>query len=448
MRRAVLLAGALALAGASGLRAQQPLTPARRAALAVEIERSLRREMLAPWYPRAVDRERGGFLSRFDYRWRPVGTQEKMIVSQARHVWTNARAAAFLHDTSYLPNARHGFAFLRDRMWDRERGGFFWLVTRDGTPVPEKDGRLIKQAYGEAFGIYALSAYFDVTRDTAALRLAQSAFRWLDARAHDPVHRGYFNYMERDGTPLENGYVGTPPKDQNSSIHLLEAFTELYKVWPDPVVRARLEEMLYLIRDVIRVEPGTLTLFSYANWAPVSYRDSSAAVREAHHYFDHVSFGHNVETAYLMLEASQALGLKDDTVTARVAKQMVDHALRTGWDARNGGFFDAGYYFKDRPGITIVRDSKAWWAQAEGLNTLLLMAQLYPADPMHYEQKFLKQWAYLQKYVIDHEHGGWYEGGLDKEPQRRLGDKGHIWKASYHESRALMNVVRRLEEKQ
>jgi mannobiose 2-epimerase len=338
-------------------------------------------------------------------------------------------------------------------MWDRQYGGFFWLVTRAGKPIPERDGHVIKQAYGNAFGIYAAAAYYDVSRDTSALRLARQAFRWLDAHAHDPVQLGYFNYMERDGTPLRAGYASTPrrplilptpPKDQNSSIHILEALTELYRVWPDTAVRNRLAEMLSLIRDRIREDPGTLRQFSLADWTPVSFRDSSEAVRSANYYLDHVSYGHDIETAYLMLEASQALGLKDDTLTLHCGKQMVDHALCTGFDTAVGGFYDRGYYLKGRPGITIVLDSKNWWAQAEGLNTLLLMADRFPEDPLRYQEKFLKEWSYIDRYLIDHEHGGWYEGGLDKEPQRRLGDKGHIWKAAYHDGRALMNVIERL----
>ncbi len=451
MRTRVILAlvAVGACAGARAARAQVPgpvpLPAAQRAALAAEIRRSLRDELLAPWYPRAIDRDYGGFLTQLDYRFRPTGDQRKMIVTQARHVWTTTRAAAFFHDTSYLPAARQGVAFLRDHMWDREGGGFFWLVARDGTPVHEKDGRLIKQAYGEAFGIYALATFYEVTRDTVALALAEAAFHWLDGHAHDPVHGGYFNYMERDGSPLRDGYDGTPPKDQNSSIHLLEALTQLYRVRPDPVVRERLAELLHLVRDVIREDPGTLRLFFTAEWAPVSYRDSSAVVRQAKHYFDHVSFGHDVETAYLMGEASAALGLAPDTATARAGKQMVDHALRNGWDTARGGFYDEGYYLKGRPALTVTADTKAWWAQAEGLNTLLLMAQLYPHDPLRYQQKFLEQWAYVKTYLVDHRHGGWYEGGLDKEPGRRTGLKGHIWKATYHESRALMNVIARLE---
>jgi mannobiose 2-epimerase len=423
------------------------LPRARRLALADTVRRSLRDELLAAWYPRAIDREQGGFISEWSFDWTPKGTQEKMIVTQARHVWTTARASQLFPTDSVLrPAAAHGVRFLRDRMWDREQGGFFWLVTRDGTPKPE-NGRLLKQAYGQAFGIYGLAAYYDVSRDPSALRLAQEAFRWLDSHAHDPVRRGYYNYLERDGTPLRAGLGRNSAKDQNSSIHLLEAFTELYRVWPDPTVRERLRELLVLIRDTIVSGPGTLTLFSDESWTPVSYRDSSEAVRRADRFgHDHVSFGHDVETAYLLLEASEALGIEHDTVTLRVSKRMLDHALRTGWDSTTGGFYEAGYQYPGRPALTIVDDTKNWWAQAEGLNTLLIFGDRYPNDPLRYHDKFLTQWHYVTTYLIDHEHGGWYQGGLDKQPEMRRNLKGQIWKAAYHDARALMNVSRRLAQ--
>ncbi|SDM17716.1 mannobiose 2-epimerase [Catalinimonas alkaloidigena] len=420
-------------------------TSLNRDALADEMERSFKKELLSAWYPRTLDRQAGGFLSRFDYQWQPKGDQEKMIVTQARHVWLNAKIAQFYpNDPLALSAARHGVRFLREHLWDAEQGGFYWLVTRQGKPIPEATGELIKQAYGNAFGIYALAAFYEASHDPEALQFAQEAFRWLDQHAHDPESSGYFQFLQRDGTPLKAGYKNTPPKDQNSSIHLLEAFTELYHVWPDPTLRDRLHEMLVLIRDTITVEPGTLTLFSTADWQPVSYRDSSAAAQQANFYLDHVSFGHDVETAYLMLEASEALGLEHDTITLMAGKKMVDHALKNGWDQAVGGFYDGGYYYKDRPGITIVQDGKNWWSQAEGLNTLLLMGDQFPNDPMRYHAQFQKLWAYTRRYLIDHEHGGWYEGGLDKEPQRKMGDKAHIWKAAYHDGRALMNCITRL----
>jgi mannobiose 2-epimerase len=225
---------------------------------------------------------------------------------------------------------------------------------------------------------------------------------------------------------------------------LLEAFTELYEVWPDPLVRERLEEMLYLVRDKITTPKGNLTLFFTHEWKPISFRDSSEAVIRKHKNLDHVSFGHDVETAYLMLEASHALGLKNDTQTLAVGKRMVDHALQNGWDKTVGGFYDAGYYFKERDTITILLDTKNWWAQAEGMNTLLLLADHFPQDPMQYYDTFKQQWQYINTYLIDHEHGDWYEYGIDKEPHRKTALKGHAWKATYHHYRALSNCAKQL----
>jgi mannobiose 2-epimerase len=124
---------------------------------------------------------------------------------------------------------------------------------------------------------------------------------------------------------------------------------------------------------------------------------------------------------------------------------MVDHALRNGWDDSLGGFYDEGYYFKDKPGCTIINKSKNWWAQAEALNTLLMFSEMYPNDGMQYQQKFFKEWQYVQTYLIDHEHGDWYEEGLDNEPQRRIALKAHIWKTTYHNFRALMNCINRID---
>jgi mannobiose 2-epimerase len=423
--------------------ARSQTTTAERTRIAAEMEKSVRTEMLNVWYPKAVDTEFGGFLSAFTFDFKPTGTQDKMIVTQARHVWTTAKAAERYPDVGYYKdNSRHGFQFLRDRMWDKEYGGFYTLVDRKGT----LKGVGNKEAYGNAFGLYALSAYYHMSKDTAALNLAKKTFNWLEKHSHDPIHKGYFQHLNRDGSPIKRD-ASVPStsdigyKDQNSSIHLLEALTELYAVWPDPLVRERLNEMLVLIRDTITTPKGNLVLFFQLDWTPVSYRDSSEAVVLKHRNLDHVSFGHDVETAYLMLEASHALGLKNDVTTLKVGKRMVDHALSTGFDKTVGGFYDQGYYFNNKPGMSILKESKNWWSQAEGLNTLLLMANKYPNDPMQYFASYKLLWQYCQTYLIDHEHGDWYEEGLDKDPQRKTGQKGHIWKAAYHTYRALTSCV-------
>ena len=426
-----------------------PAQTKERTQIAAAMRRSMETELLNKWYPQCMDTAYGGYLSTFTYDFKPTGPQDKMIVTQARHIWSNAKAAQlYPNKTYYVTGARHGFHFLRDVMWDKTYGGFYTLVDRQGKV--KNSGNSPKDAYGNAFGIYALAAYYGTTKDTAALRLAKEAFWWLENHSHDPVYKGYFQHLQRDGTPIQRP-AATPStsdlgyKDQNSSIHLLEAFTELYAVWPDPLVRERLQEMLWLIQHNMVNDKGDLVLFLQPDWTPVSFRDSSEAAILKHHNLDHASFGHDVETAYLMLEASHALGNHHDTATLLLGKKMVDHALQNGWDDTLGGFYDEGYYFKDKPGITIIRNTKNWWSQAEGLNTLLMLADYFPNDSMHYFEKFKKLWGYAQTYLIDHQYGDWYEEGLDKSPEKRTALKGHIWKGTYHHFRSLSNCIRRLQ---
>ncbi len=422
---------------------------ASRAGIAAEMEYSLMHELLNPWYPKAVDKRHGGFLSDFSSDFKPVGPHDKMIVTQARHTWVNAKAAQrYPAVKEYLENARHGFLFLKNTMWDKTYGGFHTLVDRKGKP--KKGSFADKEAYGNAFAIYALAAYYKASGDPEALDLARKTFLWLEKFSHDPVHKGYFQRLHRNGAPVART-PSTPPlsrdgyKDQNSSIHLLEAFTELYEVWPDPLLKERLYEILTVIRDTIVTPKGNLTLFLQPDWTPVSFVDSSKQVILQHAAIDHISFGHDVETAYLLFEASHILGLREDTATLNIGKKMVDHALQNGWDAAVGGFYDQGYYFKGDDKLSIIKDTKNWWAQAEGLNSLLLMANLYPDDPTRYFDKFTQLWQYVKTYLIDHEHGEWYDSGLDKDPEAKARKKGHIWKAAYHSYRSLTNCIRELQ---
>ena len=250
--------------------------------IAAEMDRSIKTELLNKWYPQSTDSIYGGFLSTYTFDFKPTGPQDKFIVTQSRHIWSTAKAAEFYPDVPYyIGCARQGFHFLRDVMWDKTYGGFYNLVDRKGND--KSNPKVPKEAYGTAFAIYALSAYYHASKDTAALNLAKKTFLWLEQHSHDPVYKGYFQHLKRDGTPVvreadapSNSDMGY--KDQNSSIHLLEAFTELYAVWPDAFIRERLQEMLYLIRDKITTKKGYLTLFFKPDWTPISFRDSSEAV--------------------------------------------------------------------------------------------------------------------------------------------------------------------------
>jgi mannobiose 2-epimerase len=381
--------------------------------------------------------------------------------------WVSARVAMRYPGLAdaYKDYARHGVKFLNEVMWDKESGGLFWGLDQEGHVCAQFGDE--KHAYGISFGIYGAAAAYEATRDAEALDLAKRTFAWLDKNAHDPVNGGYYEALRRDGKPIL-----TPPtpgkrldgigtlygcKSMNTHIHLLEALTELYRVWPDKQLEARLREMLAIVRDKIAVPPGCLNLYFTPDWRPLP---------------DHDSFGHDVETAFLLLEATEALdfggrqpiskqteisgtdsqfpnGRKLVSVpeikTLAVARSLVDHALEWGWDGQYGGFYDKGAAFTSAYGL-----DKVWWTQAEGLNALLLMHEKFGNTTPRYFQAFLKQWDFIWKYQADHQHGEWYETVSREGKPVPNQAKGQIWKAAYHNGRALLNVsaaLRRLAGK-
>lgn len=408
-------------------------------ALIETFDSSLRHNILKIWYPRVIDLADGGYLSNFSYNWEMDDVQDKMIVSQSRHIWTSSQAAMFYSDSSYTRYAKHGFDFLKKHMWDNVYGGFFSLRAKNGSS-PDKLYRNQKMAYGNAFAIYGLVSYYNLSKDTCALNLAKKTFNWLEAHSYDQINGGYVDPMNQDGTWAGDANTPSGIKDYNSTIHILEAFTELYKVWPDPLVRARLQSLLTLVRDTFVSPEGYLHLYFTANWKHISNRDSGEQVIRKKKGIDHISFGHDVETAFLMLEASYALGKDNDTTTLAIARKMVDHSLATGFDSEYGGFFGEGYYMPGEDSVTILEKKAQWWVQAEGLNALLLMSEIFPQEKK-YREGFLKTWKYIDTYLIDKDNGGWYIEGLNYSPHARKSDKATIWKVNYHNSRALMNCI-------
>jgi mannobiose 2-epimerase len=335
----------------------------------------------------------------------------------------------------FLPIAQHGLQFLNDVLWDKKYGGFFWGVDDNGAISPGFGDN--KEMYGESFGLYGSAAAYQATKDPKALALAQNEFRWMEEHAHDTNNGGYFELLTREGKPVQADANGMPPgdtahggfipgyKSMNTHIHLLEAVSQLYEVWKDDLVRTRLQELLTIVRDKICVEPGVMNLYFTNDWRPIP---------------DHDSYGHDVETAYLMLEAEDVLGVPHDPRTERMAKMLVDHALAFGWDEKLGGFYGEGTTF-GKP----EEKSKDWWVEMEGLNALLLMHEKYGSRTDVYFNAFRKQLDFIEKYQRDPEFHGFY-GRIGEDGKPVSTEKGQIWKAAYHDGRALLNVTERLRK--
>ncbi len=366
------------------------------------LDHQLRAE-LACFYPRTIDAAGGGFAAHFGNDWAaaPAEEQSKHVVFQGRQTWTAAAVAVRRPEFAgeFLPIARHGAAFLTSTMWDAEQGGFHWDLDRDLTPR----GHAEKHAYGQAFALYGLAAAGAATGDPMILDAAHAGFDWLDAHAHDSAHGGYFEQYRRDGTPVMAPPQSSRPgaardfmhiplghKSMNAHIHLMEAFTELYRARPTPRLRDRLAELVAVVRDRIAVAPGCLNLMFTPDWKALPGHDS---------------FGHDIETAVLLLEAAEAVGEGDDPHTRAVAKSLVDHTLDVGYDHERGGVYEEGFAFGEP-----TNTGKIWWTQAEAVHGLAFALEHFGDPDGRYLAALNQTWRFILDHQIDPEHGGWHLG--------------------------------------
>ena len=463
--------------------ATPPPSPAEYQRIAAEVDGVFKKDIVDKFFPQAEDDQGGGFFQSFGADWshRPNDTT-RSIVYQARLTWLSAQAAFHFptQAAEYVAQSRHGVAELANLQWDKTNGGFYWSVNAaTGAPVDSQ-----KHTYGNAFGMYAAAASYSLTHDPAALDLAKQEFQWLEDHARDPVHGGYNEALDVTGKPLgasapaapsnremaalnatlknllanadpaaqatlaaHPGYnpLAPPPpaanagggtdalgrpygqKSMNTHIHALEALTELYQVWPDPAVKARLQEIFAINLNKIYSEPGYLILYFNNDW--------SVATGEMD------SYGHNIEAAYLLTDTSKILGQPDDAKVWQAARHLVDHALQFGWDQQNGGFFEEG----ELDGSRISKAGKTWWVQAEGLYALLLMHERYGKETTKYWDAFVAEWNFIKEHQLDHANGGWYASApANGAPGNAV--KTDAWTEGYHQGRAMLNVFAKLNE--
>lgn len=391
--------------------------------------------ILKVWFPRTIDTEYGGFLSDFDYRWRAKGPQHKMLEYQARQTIAAAKGAQRfkeLYDT-----ALHGFRYLKERMWDAQSGGWFHLLDRSGNPL---EGG-VKHGHGSSYAISACVCCYELTAGQACLELAKTAFAWLEEHAHDSVNGGYFVFYQRDGCPIlsndQAGFhsnlrdpIGTPIgcKDANTTSDLLKAFSDLHRVWPDALLKQRLQELLRIVRDRLAVGPGLMHMYTLPDWTPLP---------------DFVRYGQVVRSASHLLVAARTLEGVVDSRTSGVAKAMIDMMVRVAWDKQKGGFHLAGSSFGpiNLENVTVFVPTKSWWPQADGMRAFLEMVHLHPSEATHYLALSEQLWRYIKDYVRDLRYGGWLAAGLDTNPEVLKRPKASVWKDCSHEVEALVDCL-------
>jgi len=439
------------------VRASGPSLSELRAAYVARLGKNLNESIIGFWYPKCLDRKNGGYAINFGPTGEPKGDGAKMIVTQARMVWlfarlARARQAADLGkdpgisrqprrgDTQntagepgrpgskdYLDAADLGYRFLKEEMWDPKNGGFYWEVDATG----ERKLKPNKHLYGQAFALYAISEYYLASNRRDVLDLAIQLFHLIEARAHDEKYGGYVESFDKDWTELPRGdvsYMGTDSslKLMNTHLHLLEAMTVFYRASSLPLARQRLIELIEIQSNtVVRKALGACTDKYERDWTPRLDADHAR-----------VSYGHDLENIWLLIDACEAAGISSYPLLD-LYRALFDYALKFGYDEQKGGFYDSGPFSHRADNL-----NKTWWVQAEALVSALSMYRL--TGDRKYASVFEKTYDFIEKYVVDRRNGEWYE--TVKPDGTQFGDKGHAWKAGYHDGRAMIECMRLLAE--
>jgi mannobiose 2-epimerase len=395
-------------------------------AQAKRCERLLKTSLVDFYLPACVDHDNGGYFEVLkDGKFAPSG--EKFLVMQARQLWFfSTLASEGIEKEAALSAARIGFDFLESKMRDREHGGYFAKVTDEGRP---KDTR--KHVYLNAFALYGLVAHHRATGDPASLEAAKDLFRTLEARAYDRDHGGYNEFFTADWKVIDDpkapGYVGAiGVKTYNTHLHVLEAFAALYRAWPDPLVRRRLDELIVINMRTVRHPEVSCNIDAWhPDWRIV---DEPSNLR--------ASYGHDIECAWLVLDAAEALGMPASLFRGW-AEGLCDNSLKYGFDREHGGFFYTG-----PPGRPAADTKKEWWVQSEALPSMLRLYRL-TRDRSYYDA-FVHTLDFIEAHHLA-PGGGWYATRkADGSPfDNHLSSP---WQGAYHGGRALILSRRWLEE--
>ncbi len=394
---------------------------------APRLEKILTQNIMPFWHTKSLDRKHGGYVINFGPRSEPRGEGTKMIVTQARMVWFFARMARAGWDVAQnLEAAEHGYRFLKDKMWDPKNGGFYWEVDASG----DRKLRPHKHLYGQSFGLYAISEYYLACKRKDVLDFASQIFDVLESRSHDGTYGGYVEFFSEDWTePPENeiSYMGTRPsgKLMNTHLHLLEAMTTFYRASRLPRGRERLVELIAIQSNaVVRKDLGACTDRYSRDWTPILEGDGAR-----------VSYGHDIENVWLLMDACDAAGLPVYPLMD-LFKALWQYSLQWGYDQCAGGFFDSGRFRQ-----AADRLNKVWWVQSEAIVSALYMHRL--TRDSRYLEVFDKTLGFIEEHLVDWQNGEWHESvGPDGTIR---GSKAHAWKAAYHNGRAMLECLRLLD---
>jgi len=385
-----------------------------------EVEHELE-SILSWWMENSLDQDCGGFYGKIDNGNKTWPEAPKGVVLNSRILWTFSAAYNYNGNAAWLSVAKRAYEYLLTYFLDRKYGGVYWSVDHTGKPLNDR-----KQIYGLAFSLYGLSEYYIATKDPVALEQSIGLFRLIELYSYDTLRQGYYEAFSRDWQPLED--LRLSPKDanekktMNTHLHVVEAYANLYRCWPDVFLKRQIAGLLEVFFDyIVDGATGHLLLFFDEEW-----RNRSPVI----------SFGHDIEASWLLQEAATIIG---DPRWASTAEQ---GALTMAIAAAEGLDDDGGLWYEQERDL--LHREKHSWPQAEAMVGFLNAWQI--SGQQEWLERSMHNWEFVKKYIKDPRYGEWFWGVTRDHLPMPGQDKAGFWKCPYHNSRACLEIIKRIAE--
>lgn len=373
---------------------------------------------IIPFWKALRDNEFGGYYGYMDYDLKLNKQAVKGCILNSRITWFFANAYTLLKDESLLDEAKHGFEFMKNHCMDKENGGIFWSIKYDGTPEDTT-----KHTYNQAFAIYALSSYYEASGDEEALRMAKELFNIIETKCTDEI--GYKEAFDKEFREIENDKLSEngiiAEKTMNTLLHVFEAYTELYRVAGIPEVKER----LMWIMDT----------FAAKVYNPELHRQEVFFDKNMNSILDLHSYGHDIETAWLMDRGVEVLGEKkyEDMMTP-ITKDLTAQIYKVAFD---------GQSLANECEKGVINTHRIWWVQAETVVGFLNGYKMNPDKPQYLEAA-KKEWEFIKTYVFDKRKGSEWFWEVDAKGNPYVGRPiVEPWKCPYHNGRMCFEVMKR-----
>jgi mannobiose 2-epimerase len=365
------------------------------------------------WIDYSIDDENGGFVGEISYDNKVKKNSKKSVVLNTRILWAFSSAYIFNPKPEYLEMAKRAYDYILKYFWDAENGGVYWEIDSNGNPLNTN-----KIIYGQGFALYGFSEFYKATGNKESLEYSIKIFELIEKYSYDSIYGGYIEAFSKEWKVINS------IKTMNTHLHIIEPYTNLYCVWKNELLGKKLKDLIYVfLEKIIDPKSQNFNLVFKLNWEILS---------------NEISYGHDIEGTWLLNEAAQVYG--DESLINKVKEitiKMSDKVLENGID------FDGSIFYEFNKSKNHLNTDKHWWAQAEGMVGFLNSYQI--TKDQKYLQEFEKLWEFIKNNIIDKKNGEWFRMVRKDGTICKIDPKVSFWKCPYHNSRALIEVIKRLQ---